>query len=129
MVFEGYLRTFVLSRPKIASLIGDRFKSVLPQGVQLPAVKYQRIDTPRRSRSRTSPGLVVPRFQFDVYGVSPEQARTVADTIIAELDGYRMNVDAEGRSVGFQNMLVANDRMSQDPTGAWRVQLDFQITL
>lgn len=129
MVFEEYFRILVLSRPKIANLIGTRLRMQLQQDEVLPAVRYVRVDTARRGRSRTSPGLVVPRVQLDIFGNSPVQVRQVADTIIAELDGFKMPMGEEGRSGGVQNILLDNDRVTQDPSGAWRTQLDLLVTL
>lgn len=73
--------TKLTSYAGLAALIGTRvYPSQLPQRVALPAITYLRITTSavatRDDSGRAS--LERPRFQFDCWGTTRKQARSVA---------------------------------------------------
>lgn len=75
----------------VAALIGNRcFPLVLPQNVLYPAIRYQRISTPR-SQYRALDGraeYASPRFQIDAYALTHAQAIAVAQAVYALLEGF-----------------------------------------
>lgn len=73
-----------------SGLVGKAvYPLVIPQDQVLPAVAYQRIDTPRvRSHSGPS-GLASPRFQLTVQCGTYWEMLWVAQGIRERLDGFR----------------------------------------
>lgn len=76
----------------ITALIGTRaYPDTLPQNPTYPAIRFQRISTPR-AQYRTLDGraeYASPRFQIDVFGLSKSQVLAVADAVYQRLEGYR----------------------------------------
>lgn len=89
MSFEEGLRSFLLADPAVAALIDTRLRPVvLRKNDELSAATYQLVSG-NRVRSLSGPsGRAEPRFQIDGWGRRPSDARTLADAIIARLDGY-----------------------------------------
>jgi|SRR5688572_2577699 len=79
----------------VAALVGTRvYPLVLPQGVSYPAIRVQRISTPR-SQYRTMDGragYASPRMQVDAYALTHAGAIAVAQAIYAMLEGYHATV-------------------------------------
>jgi hypothetical protein len=61
----------------------------LPQDVELPAIRYQRITTPRAlTLDQTNSGLAMSTFQFDVYAETYDDIVTITEDIHSAFDGY-----------------------------------------
>lgn len=79
----------------VLELVGTRvYPLVLPQAPTLPAIRYQRISTPR-SQYRTMDGranYASPRFQVDVWANDHGTAVQVAQAIYALLEGFHGTV-------------------------------------
>jgi hypothetical protein len=113
----------------VAALIGNRcYPLVLPQNCIYPAVRLQRISTPR-SQYRDldgKAGYASPRFQVDAYGVSHASVLAVAQAIYGLLEGYTGTVN------GFRIDAVSTEDQASDleegagPNGQhlYRVRLD-----
>lgn len=75
----------------VAALVGTRvYPLVLPQNVLYPAIRYQRISTPR-SQYRGLDGraeYASPRFQIDAYALTHSQAIAVAQAVYELLEGF-----------------------------------------
>jgi hypothetical protein len=118
--------------PSISAMVGTRvWPDVLPQAPLLPAIRYQRISTPR-GQYRTLDGkaeYASPRFQIDIYATSRSQALTIADAVYRLLEGYT------GISSGLRIDAISTEDEAGDldpdvgPGGAplYRQRLDFII--
>lgn len=75
----------------VAAIIGTRaYPDVLPQAVTYPAIRFQRISTPR-SQYRTLDGhanYASPRFQIDCWATQKSQALELADAVYRLLEGF-----------------------------------------
>jgi hypothetical protein len=109
---EAALFSILTTDSAITAIVGTRvYPDLLPQGVTYPAIRTQRISTPR-SQYRALDGVAgyaSPRMQIDCYALSRSAAITLAQAVYAELEGYHgmangLRVDAistedEGASV------------------------------
>jgi hypothetical protein len=75
----------------VAAIVGtDVYWDVLKQNTGYPALRLQRISTPR-SQYRTLDGranYASPRFQIDCYALSPSAAVTLAQAVYGLLEGF-----------------------------------------
>lgn len=76
----------------VAELIADRvYPNKLPQGVVYPAIRVQRISTPRAQYRVMSTGKAMyarPRFQVDCFALDHAGAIALADAVRSELGGF-----------------------------------------
>ena len=62
---------------------------MLPQDPTLPAIRYQRISTPRQYRTLDGlAGYAEPRFQIDCYDLKRSSANALAQAVYGLLEGY-----------------------------------------
>lgn len=116
----------------VAALVGTRvWPDVLPQAPLLPALRYQRISTPR-SQYRTLDGradYASPRFQIDVYATARLEAINIAQAVYQLLEGFHGTVG------GLRIDAVSTDDEGADfepdagpaGVGLYRQRLDFLI--
>lgn len=99
--------TYLSAYAGLQALVGSRiYPQQLPEGVQLPAISYQRVSGPR-IRSHSGPSeLAHPRYQFNVWGDRYSDAKTVADQLRFALDGFRGTMG----EVSVQAAFVEDDR-------------------
>ena len=75
----------------VAAIVGTRvYPDVLPQTPTLPAIRFQRISTPR-SQYRTldgHAGYASPRFQIDCFTMSRSSALALAQAVYGLLEGF-----------------------------------------
>lgn len=84
--FVSYLTAY----PGMTALIGDRmYPTNIPEGATLPLVTYQRISTPRLRSHNGPSGLAHPRFQFNCWGRSYDEASRVAQQLVFGIEGFR----------------------------------------
>jgi hypothetical protein len=99
----------------VAALVGTRvYANRLPQGVVPPAVRYQRISTPRLRTLAGAGGYATPRFQVDCYGTTHVQAVALAAAVRAALEDYAGT--ANGVTIDF----IAADNES----GEWEEEVE-----
>lgn len=72
----------------VAIVDGRVYANVLPQGVAYPAVRYQRISTPRLKSLSGPTGRARPRFQIDCYGERHSEVLALSEAIRGALDGF-----------------------------------------
>lgn len=117
----------------LSELVGDRiYPDVLPQKVTMPAVKHQRIDTPREYSHSGDSNLAHPRFQFSGFALTKPAAKAVADQIRAAFNAYnqgRLNgtIVAMGGAGGVdvQFCQVEDERSDYEPeTLLFRTDVD-----
>lgn len=84
MILEEGLHAHLKGFAGLAALVGERiYPVILPQGVQLPVVRYQRVDSPRVHSRDGYSGLTYPRISVTAFGTSALEAKTVAAQIVA----------------------------------------------
>lgn len=89
MSVEKDLRTYMLSRAAINTLIGTRMYAIkLKQNPTLPAVTYNRISSVRRRSHSGDSNLTRPRIQYSSFAETYEDAVEVADAIEAEMKSF-----------------------------------------
>lgn len=75
----------------VAAIVGTRVHpDVLPQGISYPAIRYQRISTPR-DQYRTLDGkaeYASPRMQVDAYALARSQAIALGQAVYYLLEGF-----------------------------------------
>lgn len=88
---------------------------VLPVSVTLPAITYQRIDTPREiTHDQAAGGLAMPRFQFTAWGTFAE-AKAIVKALRTALNGFRGTFGASANTVRVYGVLADNERDDYDP--------------
>lgn len=109
----------------LCALAGSRlYPQKLPQGSTLPASVYQQVSEVGDMAHDGPLDLFKPVYQFDCYGNSLSQAKTLALTLRQQLNGYKGTVGGvtiEG--VFFVNMV---DDFG-DALEVYRVSVDFRF--
>jgi hypothetical protein len=73
-----------------SDLVGDRvYPMTLPQQVTLPAIRYQRIDSPGEVSHSGGAGLEHPRMQVSIHALTFGEAEQLADALKRLLHGRR----------------------------------------
>ena len=84
------LYTQLVGTTALTDLVGTRvYPSVLPQGVTLPAVTFQRVGTTPTNGSTGGGDVSWARFQLTGYAVTYLAARGVADAVRGALRGWQ----------------------------------------
>lgn len=87
MSIERDFKLHLAGQAALVALVGTRFYSLhLPQGVTLPALVYQRVNTPRARTHSGSAGLNWPEMQWTVWARSSEAAANIAPILRAALN-------------------------------------------
>lgn len=130
---EGALFSILSDDATVSGLVGARiYPDVLPQGVLYPALRYQRISTPRAQWRTIDTGrsdYANPRFQVDAWALTRSQALTLGQAVLAALDGFR------GTAASLTIQAIGNEDEAGDhepgigPNGAdvYRQRYDFVI--
>ena len=123
---EDKLRTFLKNEPSVAAVLGDRiYPRRLPQKATLPALVYQRIDTPRTPVHGEKSILPRPRMQMHVWAKTSKAAWQAADVVRVTLDGFRGQMG----SLTVTRSIIVNEMENDDPeTGLVSIIQDYQIT-
>ena len=102
----------VTSGTAVAALIGTKLYPVMiPDGVALPAVAYQRIAT-RRDPSlpvSTNNTLVMATFQYACIDDQYSVTKSIADAIRLQLDRFGGTVAYTGGTVVVDSILIRNE--------------------
>lgn len=122
---EEALYTKLTGTTAITDLVSTRVYPIqLPQDPTIPAIVYQRVDTPRTHAYTGPTGLARPRFQFDCIGTSYSQAKTLGNTLRQTLDGLRDTISG----VWIQGVMSLNEVDFFDPAvDMYRISIDFMI--
>lgn len=99
----------------LAALVGDRvYPLVLPQGKPRPAITYQLI-TPVPSDEMRSKGVIErSRWQVSVWGTTYLEAKSVAEQVVACLDGF---TGLLGAGITTKGIVMVDQVEMSDPTG------------
>lgn len=130
MQIESALYNHLANNASIVAKVGTRIYPVkLPQGVELPAITYQRISGVREHNIAGPSGRARPRIQIDCWAESYSEAKSVADTVRLVLDGHKGNFghgDNTMEDVGGIRFLGDND-IWEEGAEINRVSMDFSI--
>lgn len=91
---DTVIRTALLLKPDVALLVGTRvYPITAPASTAMPFITYRRGGIQRQQTLQNPAG--VPRVSFDVqvYALTYEEAREVADAVRQTLDGYAGTID------------------------------------
>ena len=100
------------------------YPNSLPQGVTLPAVRYFEVSDPPEHTHSGRSKLRHPRWQLDCFGKDYFDAKSLAEQIVALMDGYTGAMGTAQCQASFSE----NGRDNHDPdTGRHWVSLDFEI--
>lgn len=87
---EQALFEYLTGRPGLSALVGTRiFPLRVPELVTKPMIHYERISGPRMMSHGGPTGTANPRYQFNCWGDTYEQAKDVADQVRFALDGLQ----------------------------------------
>jgi hypothetical protein len=86
---EAVLRTALVGSTAVTTLVGTRIYPVLaPASATLPFVTWRRTGIQREQTLRNPMGMPRVTLEYQVYGVTYDQTREVADAMRVVLDGY-----------------------------------------
>lgn len=86
---EAVLRTALVSSTAVTSLVSTRIYPVLaPASATLPFVTWRRTGIQREQTLANPMGMPRVTLEYQVYGVTYDQTREVADAMRLVLDGY-----------------------------------------
>ena len=115
---------------ELTALVGTRIHAMrAPKSSTLPRVVFNVIDEPRRPHMTGASGLVVPRFQIDVYASSSPGAHAVKEAIRNLLDGFSGTLTG----VVVKRVFLDNTEDSyektheEDPEPVYRIRMDFLV--
>lgn len=92
-IYEVTQAQTVLGNPDVAALIGDRLWPVrLPTEPVMPCVTYLLISSPRET-TQTSPGPARPRYRWDCWAKTYDEAVAVAIAVMKSLGQGRWVAD------------------------------------
>jgi len=119
----------------LVALVSTRIYPIeFPDGVTMPCVTWQRIDTPyttTMSDSGATGNLTRPRFQFNAWATTAAAAKAISDQIRAALHGHTGATGGTGGgaiTVTIRAALAQNEHLERDPsTRLWRSISDFVI--
>lgn len=97
MILEEALYAYLTADDTVEGLIGTRlYPEMLPEGVQLPAMAYQRISRDGIIAHDGPTGLASVRIQLTMQAASYLTLRTLADRVRVLLDGERQTMGSPG---------------------------------
>ena len=127
-VLEEGIYAFLVADATIGGVVDNRiYPMMMPQGVTLPCLTYQRISTPRivtHDSSGATGDLTNPRFQFDAWGETGKAVKAISDALRAVLHG---KTGAMG-GVTIRAALAENEAPEFDPESElYRSRSDYFI--
>jgi hypothetical protein len=114
-VIEEAVVARMLADSALAALIDQRlYPLVIPQDVALPAVAYQKIDSPKTSSHSGRSDLARSRFQFACLAATYAGAKALASAVVDCWWGWR----GTAAGVRIDGSLVENDSDSEIDRGS-----------
>lgn len=112
---EQAIYSLLSADPTVSGLVGNRITPVLvPQDSAMPAVTYAEVAGVRENTMDGPAGLVRSRWQFNCWGISYADGRSVSDAVRQVLDGY----SGSGAGVTIQSiMTIGENNISANPAG------------
>lgn len=123
---EDRLIAYLQDDTDVTTLLGSRmYPDTLPQGATLPALVYQRIDTPRTHVHGEASVLPRPRIQMHFWATTLAKCWEAADAVRKCLDGYRGEID----DITVCRIVILSEWSTYEPeTGLRSVIQDYQVT-
>lgn len=123
---EDAILTRLTTYSEVTAIAGTRaYLNVLPQGVVYPAIRLQRISTPRLRGLSGPLGRARPRMQVDCWARVPSQVIALSQAIRGALDGFRgMSAGVPIDSSGAED----EDGGYDDEVQAHRARIDFILS-
>ena len=110
-------------------LVGSRIYPLrLPQGATLPAIRYQRISTPRYHAMGGDSNLSSPRMQLDIFAETYGSAKAVSEALRKKLQNFSGTMGTT--SVNVSNvavLLLDQSENTEEDTKHTRIRMDFSI--
>jgi hypothetical protein len=123
---EEALYAWAVANGSISALIDSRvYPDSLPQKPTLPAVVYRRVAAELEMAHDGPIDLEYSRFRFHCYGDTPKTARTVANTIKSELNGYKGTLG--GLVAVHGAFFITQTSDFEDVTDSSRSIIDFRL--
>lgn len=86
---EAVLRTALVGNTAVSTLVGTRvFPVIAPATATLPFVVWRRTGIQREQTLANPMGMPRVTLEYQIYGVTYDQTREVADAMRLVLDGY-----------------------------------------
>lgn len=130
ITIEEGLAAFLVANAAVNAIVSGRvYPNKLPQTVTLPALTYQRIDTPRVHSHDTSgaTGTAHPRIQFDCWAASYSSAKSLSDALRGALNGYKGTMGSVN-PVTVQSALQEDERFDDfADAGVVRLACDYVV--
>ena len=131
-VLENGLVSYLKATAGITTLVSSRiYPFMFPDGVTMPCLVYQRIDTPRTLTHDTSGAtgdLAHPRFQFDAWAETYSEVKVITDALRAALNGKTGSIGSGANAFTIQAALVDNEAPEREPeTKLYRGRSDYII--
>lgn len=126
-MIEDNVVAYLLTKTDITNIVTARiYANTLPQKPTLPALTYNRIATERSQTLNTGrPGLAAARLQFDCWGKTYAEVKTLAEKMRLTLQGFS-GVLSGGISAQAIHLFGEWD-MYEPTTQEFRVVLDFEV--
>lgn len=91
---EAVLRSALVGSAAVSAIVGSRIYPVLaPASAAMPLVTWRRSGVQREQTLSGPMGLPRVSVEYSIYGTTYEQARELADSMRAVLDGYGGTLD------------------------------------
>jgi hypothetical protein len=124
MTVEADLFTRLSTFTGLSALVADKvYPLILPQGVTLPAVSYQRVSSIRPSAMGADIGIVRARFQVDVWAQDFDSSKAIAEQIRLALQCYHGTGTVEILEIFFLNEVD----LYEENTRIAHQALDFEV--
>lgn len=136
MTIEVAVRKYLASRTEVTSLVGQRiFQLILPQDVELPAVRIQTISEPQPYHLRGPADLKRTRIQIDCYGKTTGfktgdlDPYTVVSNVAAAVNAVLSGVKFKLQDVNVQGIFRVTRRAlyEGEELRLVRVSQDFEV--
>ena len=127
------LFSLLSSDPAIAARVSDRiYPVVLPQGMTLDSVVYNRIVENESYHYTGSSGLVTARMQIDAWSKTPDGANELGDLIKERLSGFSgqvsYSVNSPAEYVRIQGVfLLSGDEDYDSESALYRRRRDYSF--
>lgn len=124
-MFEKAISNFLLAESTLTTpAIGQRaYPLKLPQKTGYPAICYTRISSARGSSQDGPASLVEARYQFNVYDATLKDAKTIAEKLRRDLDGFKGTMGTGGDLTQIDAVFLEDDR------DGWDDDLDIPVVM
>ncbi len=128
MTLDEALYMEMIGDTEVSLLVGTRIHPhALRHGEAFPAITFLQVGSVNVRTLGNNRRCRRPRVQLDCWASKPSEARTVAEAVIAALDGFSGTLGGLG-GLPVVSCLLQNDMALADPDPKlYRVMLEFEI--